>query len=73
MRAELDARNEKIGLKIREAELQKVPYMLVVGDKEAASLTVSLRTRQQGDQGSLSQDEVLARLRGAIASRQLEA
>ena len=72
VRAELDARNEKIGLKIREAELQKIPYMLVVGEKEAASGTVSLRMRKEGDQGSLSMEAVLARITGAIQSRQLE-
>jgi threonyl-tRNA synthetase len=72
IRADLDARNEKIGLKIREAQLSKVPYMLVVGDKEAASSSVSLRTRKGGDQGSVSQDEVIARIRSAITSRALE-
>jgi threonyl-tRNA synthetase len=73
IRVELDSRNEKIGLKIREAQLQKVPYMLVVGDKEAAAATVSLRTRKGGDQGSLPQDDALARIRTAVASRDLEA
>ena len=73
VRAELDARNEKIGLKIREAQLQKVPYMLVVGEKEAASGMVSLRTRKEGDQGSLSMEAVLARITAAIQSRRLEA
>jgi threonyl-tRNA synthetase len=52
LRAEVDARQEKIGFKIREAQLQKVPYMLVVGDKEAADLSVSVRSRSAGDQGS---------------------
>ncbi len=52
LRAELDERQEKIGYKIREAQLQKVPYMLVVGDREAADGTVSVRTRKGGDQGS---------------------
>jgi threonyl-tRNA synthetase len=72
VRVELDARNEKIGLKIREAQLQKVPYMLVVGEREAAGGTVSLRTRKQGDQGSLSMADVLARIQDAIRSRRLE-
>jgi len=45
IRAELDIRNEKLGLKIREAQLQKLPYMLVVGDKEEEQQTVSPRTR----------------------------
>src|SRR5262245_17635708 len=51
LQAELDDRQEKIGYKIREAQLQKVPYMLVVGDREAADGTVSVRTRTGGDQG----------------------
>ena len=52
LRAELDERQEKIGFKIREAQLQKIPYMLVVGDKEAAEGTVAVRTRAGGDQGA---------------------
>jgi threonyl-tRNA synthetase len=51
LRAELDDRQEKIGYKIREAQLQKVPYMLVVGDREMADLTVSVRSRAAGDRG----------------------
>jgi threonyl-tRNA synthetase len=51
LRVELDARQEKIGYKIREAQLQKVPYMLVVGDREMAEGTVSVRSRAQGDLG----------------------
>ncbi|HEY8536624.1 MAG TPA: threonine--tRNA ligase [Vicinamibacterales bacterium] len=52
LRAELDERQEKIGYKIREAQLQKIPYMLVVGDREAAEQTVAVRTRSGGDQGA---------------------
>jgi len=52
LRADLDERQEKIGYKIREAQLQKIPYMLVVGDREAAEGTVSVRTRAGGDQGA---------------------
>jgi len=51
LRAELDDRQEKIGYKIREAQLQKVPYMLIVGDREMADRTVSVRSRAAGDQG----------------------
>ena len=51
LRVDLDDRQEKIGYKIREAQLQKVPYMLVVGDRESAEGTVSVRTRAGGDQG----------------------
>jgi threonyl-tRNA synthetase len=52
LRVQLDERQEKIGYKIREAQLQKIPYMLVVGDREVAEATVSVRTRKGGDQGS---------------------
>jgi threonyl-tRNA synthetase len=57
LRAELDERQEKIGYKIREAQLQKVPYMLVVGDKESAEGTVSVRSRAAGDQGARPVDD----------------
>jgi threonyl-tRNA synthetase len=59
LRVELDGRQEKIGYKIREAQLQKVPYMLVVGDREAAEGTISVRTRSGGDQGARSVDEFI--------------
>ena len=52
LRVELDGRQEKIGYKIREAQLQKIPYMLVVGDKEVADGTVAVRSRTEGDQGA---------------------
>jgi threonyl-tRNA synthetase len=56
LRVELDRRQEKIGFKIREAQLQKVPYMLVIGDREAAEGTVAVRTRAGGDQGAMRLD-----------------
>jgi threonyl-tRNA synthetase len=59
LRVEVDERYEKIGYKIREAQLQKIPYMLVVGDKEAAEGTVSVRARAGGDQGSSGLEEFL--------------
>ncbi len=52
IRVEIDPRNEKIGYKVREAQLEKVPYMLVVGDKEMENRTVAVRSRKEGDQGS---------------------
>jgi threonyl-tRNA synthetase len=52
LRVELDARQEKIGYKIREAQLQKVPYMLVIGDREVAEDAVAVRNRSEGDLGS---------------------
>ena len=54
LRVEADLRNEKIGYKIREAQLQKTPYMLVVGDKEAETGTVSVRGRKDGDLGAMA-------------------
>jgi threonyl-tRNA synthetase len=66
LRVELDERQEKIGFKIREAQLQKVPYMLVVGDREAADGTISVRTRSGGDQGSSSIDAFIASSREEI-------
>ena len=59
LRAELDARDEKIGYRIREAEVKKVPFMLVVGQREADSGTVSVRERSEGDKGSRDLDEFI--------------
>ncbi len=61
-RADLDDRNEKVNAKIREAQLQKIPYMLVVGDREAQSGQVSVRNRKQGDQGAMPVQEFISRL-----------
>jgi threonyl-tRNA synthetase len=72
VRVEVDSRNEKINLKIREAQMQKVPYMVILGDKEVQNGTVSVRTRKGGDQGSIPREEFLARIRQAIESRQIE-
>ncbi len=62
IRAELDCRNEKIGKKIREAQLEKVPYMLILGDKEVEEGTVSIRDRKQGDLGSMTKAEFIAKV-----------
>ena len=69
IRAELDERQEKIGYKIREAQLQKVPYMLVVGDREAAEGTVSVRSRAGGDLGARSVEAFIEAARDEIAAR----
>ena len=66
LRVELDDRQEKIGYKIREAQLQKVPYMLVAGDREAAEGTVSVRSRSGGDLGARAVDAFLADARQEI-------
>ena len=72
VRAEVDLRNEKIGYKIREAQGQKIPYMLVVGDKEVENGTVSVRTRSGGDKGSISLDEFAETITKQIRDRELE-
>ena len=69
LRAELDGRNEKIGYKIREAQLQKIPYMLVVGEKEMQSGTVSVRGRKSGDLGSMKPEEFAVRARREIQEK----
>lgn len=61
-RVETDYRNEKIGYKVREAQLQKIPYMLVIGDAESADGTVAVRSRSEGDLGSATFDEFVAKL-----------
>ena len=71
-RAEVDRRQEKIGFKIRAAQLQKVPVMLVVGDREAEGGTVALRTRTGGDQGPLTLDELISRMHEAVEQRRQE-
>ncbi len=72
-RAEGDFRNEKIGYKIREAQREKVPYMLVVGAREMQSGEVSLRLREQGDVGSISVGELMQRMQNDIESKSLTA
>ncbi len=69
LRAELDRRQEKIGYKIREAQLQKVPYMLVIGDREAAEGTIAVRTRAGGDQGAQAVADFVSAARHEVAAR----
>ena len=69
IRAELDDRNEKLGYRIRDAQVRKVPYMLVVGGREAEQGTVSLRPRTGEDRGAVALDRVVADLTAEIASR----
>ena len=70
IRIEVDDRNEKIGYKIREAQLRKIPYMLVVGDKEIESNAVAVRSRKEGDIGQINADEFLARMEKEIANKE---
>ncbi|HEX6971086.1 MAG TPA: threonine--tRNA ligase [Limnochordia bacterium] len=72
IRAELDERNEKLGRKIRTAQLEQVPYMLIVGEREAASGTVAVRHRRRGDMGRMPLADLLRRLHSEIASRELD-
>jgi threonyl-tRNA synthetase len=67
LRAEIDDRTESVGRKIRDAELQKIPYMLVVGDREAESGTVAVRRHGEGDEGSVSADDFAQRLAAEVA------
>lgn len=69
LRCELDDRNEKIGYKIREAQLEKVPYMLVIGEKEAESGAVSVRSRKEGDMGAKSLDDFLSSILKEVADK----
>ena len=72
LRAELDLRNEKIGFKVREAQMMKIPYMLVLGDREAAEGTVSIRTRKGETINGLTQEEMIDRLLSESKSRAME-
>jgi len=69
IRVTVDDRSEKVNLKIREAQLQKIPYMLVVGDREAQSGQVAVRHRKGGDQGAKPVAECIAEIRGLIESK----
>ncbi|MDO4852623.1 MAG: threonine--tRNA ligase [Clostridia bacterium] len=69
IRVEVDARNEKIGFKIREAQMQKTPYMLVIGDKEAEENTVAVRSRKEGDLGAMPLDAFLDKISEEIRTK----
>ena len=71
LRAEYDARNEKIGYKIREAQLEKVPYMLIIGDREAAEGKVAVRSRKEGDLGTMTVEAFLSKILLEVAAKQL--
>ena len=72
-RAETDARNEKIGRKIRDAQMEKVPYMLIVGDRDIENKTVSPRHRSEGDLGAMSFDAFAALLRDVVDNKRMDA
>jgi len=69
LRVEIDARSEKVNYKIREAQLQKIPFMLVVGDREAADGKVAVRTRKGGDLGARAVAEVVADIARLVAEK----
>ncbi len=69
VRAEIDLRNEKIGFKIREAQMMKIPYMLVIGDKEAENGTVAVRSRKDGDLGAMPVDAFVEKILEEIRTR----
>ena len=71
LRPATDLRNEKIGYKIREAQLEKIPYMVVLGDKEIASQTVSVRHRNQGDLGSLTVEDFITKVKKEVAEKSI--
>jgi len=70
IRVELDDRAEKVGFKIREAQLEKIPYMLVIGEKEVESGMISVRSREEGELGSMSVEDFLAKINKQIVDRE---
>jgi threonyl-tRNA synthetase len=71
IKVETDYRNEKIGYKIREAQLERIPYMLVIGDKELENVAVAVRSRKEGDLGSMSVDAFVDKIVNEIKTRAL--
>jgi threonyl-tRNA synthetase len=71
MRAQLDDRSERMNMKIRDAQLNKIPYMLIVGDKEVENNTVSVRLRNGEDLGSLKFCDFMERVESLVKSREL--
>lgn len=69
MRAEINLKSEPIGAKIRSAELEKIPYMFIIGDKEIESNTISIRTRKDGNKGAVAINEVLDMLMTEIKNK----
>ena len=69
VRCEIDDRSEKIGFKIRAAQMEKIPYMILVGDKDIEAKTISVRSRKNGDEGAVSIDEFVARIKEEIDNK----
>ncbi|MBR7179502.1 MAG: threonine--tRNA ligase, partial [Oscillospiraceae bacterium] len=70
--AETDCRSEKLGYKIREAQMQKIPYMLVIGDRDMENGTISVRTRKGEDLGAMTPDAFIAKCLMEIATKSKE-
>ena len=71
LRVEVDDRSEKIGFKIRAAQLEKVPYMIIAGDKDIENGTISVRARKDGEQGAISVDDFIAKIKEEIEAKAL--
>ena len=69
IRSEVDSRAEKIGYKIREAEMKKIPYMCIVGEKEVEDNTLSVRRHTEGDVGSFSLEDFIRKIQEEIANK----
>lgn len=71
IRSELDSRNEKIGRKIRDAQLEKIPYMIVIGGKEAENQVISVRSRKEGELGTMSVDDFISKINDEVDNKTL--
>ena len=71
-RVEVDYRSEKIGKKIRDAQMEKVPYMVVVGDRDMENGTVSPRHRADGDLGAMTLDALMEKLHAEVESKEIK-
>lgn len=69
IRADYDVRNEKLGYKIREAQLDKIPYMVIIGDKDKENGVISVRSRKEGDLGAMTFEEFLARINNDVKTK----
>ena len=71
IRVELDGRNEKLSRKIRDAETKKIPYMLIIGNKEIESKTVSVRNHKDGDIGNFKVEDILSKIKEEIKTKEV--
>ena len=71
IRTEIDLRNEKIGFKIREAQMMKIPYMFVLGDKEVQDGVIAVRSRSEGSIGTMTYEQILAKMQEEVETKAL--